>query len=94
MLPEFLDCKKDETIEVCPICGAEQVNDQQWPQSGTHAFTIPYECGTEIDYPIGYDGATYGVSCNGEVKRITLPKLSDFTPEQIEKIKNIFKQGK
>lgn len=74
---KYLECPKYETIELCPICGSEQKEQSEWPQSGTHVFTIPYECGTELDYPIGHEGATFGVTCDGNVKRYVMPEITD-----------------
>ena len=82
-MSEFLDCPKDETIELCPICNSPKKPTDEWPESGTHIFTIPYECGTEIDYPIGYEGASYGATCDGKVKKYTMPKI---TKEEKEKL--------
>ena len=63
-MSDKLYCDKNDTIAFCPICGSTQEIEDKWPTSGTHAFTIPYICGTTIDYPIGYDGASYGKKCN------------------------------
>lgn len=87
---QHLECPKHDTLDVCPICNSLQKPRSEWPESGTHAFTIPYECGTEIDYPIGSNGAMYGVSCNGEVKRFTQPEIGDMSPEQLEKLSKFF----
>lgn len=76
---KHLRCHKNSTIDECPICASQPIAQDLQPQSGTHVFTKVYECGTEIDFPIGYNGAEYGVSCNGEVKR------RDFDKESIEK---------
>ena len=67
---KHLRCHKNQTIELCPLCNSLQKPKDEWPESGTHVFTIPYECGTQIDFPIGHNGATYGVTCDGEIKRI------------------------
>lgn len=58
-----LPCPRNEIIKVCPICGSEQLPVDHWPQMGTHAFSVPYKCGTSIDYPIGYGGGIMSVSC-------------------------------
>ena len=81
---------------VCPICEAERTNEQ--PEYSLHAFTLIYECGTEIDYPIGHIGAMYGASCDGKVKRtiitpemlVRLTSLSQST-ERSAKIKSILR---
>jgi len=65
----YLEIDKYETFKACPICGSGIANR---PESGTHAFTIVYVCGTEIDYPIGQDGALYGKTCDGRIKRFDL----------------------
>ena len=70
-----LKCKKNEMIELCPICNSLQKSQDEQPQMGTHVFTIVFECGTEIDFPIGYDGAEYGVTCTGEVKRFDMEDM-------------------
>lgn len=85
-----LECPKNDTIELCPICNSMKKPQSEWPEGGTHAFTIPYECGTEIDYPIGHNGALYGVTCTGEVQRYKQPELGDLSPEQLEKLSKIF----
>lgn len=72
---DFLDCKSNETIKVCPICGQLPVADELQPESGTHAFTIIFKCSTEIDFPIGHDGAFFGRTCNGKIKRFDLSAL-------------------
>ncbi len=63
----------DGVYETCPLCESEQNIDQ--PTYGTHAFTICYGCGSEIDYPIGYKGASWGVSCDGKHKRFKMPEI-------------------
>jgi len=73
-----LKCDKGTTIGVCPICKSNQMDDKYWPVSGTHVFTIPYECGTEIDYPIGHNGAQYGVTCDKMVKRFVMPSVKTY----------------
>ena len=55
------------TYDRCPICDADQKIKQ--PEPSLHAFTLIYECGTEVDYPLGQVGASFGVSCDGKVKR-------------------------
>lgn len=80
-----LECKSTEIINSCPICNSEI---KSRPESGTHAFTIIYECGTEIDYPIGHDGASYGASCNGKIKRFVMPKIK-ITNEMRESMKGL-----
>ena len=62
----------------CPICDAKRTEEQ--PEYSMHAFTLIYECGTEIDYPIGHVGAMYGASCDGKFKRITI------TPETMDRL--------
>jgi len=73
---KHLKCKKTETIELCPICNSFPIEEDMQPQAGTHMFTRVYECLTEIDFPIGYDGAEYGVTCNGEIKRFEMPEVN------------------
>ena len=88
--PEFLDCKKEDVITRCPICNSGLKMNQ--PDSGTHITTREYACGTEIDYPIGHDGATYGATCDGEIKRFVMPEISEATRKRF-RYKNFFKQG-
>ena len=90
-MTEFLECSKNEAIDQCPICNADMLDDMYWPQAGTHAFTIPYECGTEIDYPIGYDGASYGVKCDGSLKRFEMPDVSKMSEEKKKILREILK---
>ncbi len=45
---------KDNELTTCPYCGAEQLPDLPYP--GLHAFTLLYECGTDLTVLIGYDG--------------------------------------
>ena len=71
----MLECNSDELIDECPICKANKKHEGEWPQAGTHVFTVIYECNTEIDYPIGHDGADYGVTCDGKIKRFVMPVL-------------------
>jgi len=91
MSNEFLECSKNDIILVCPICKAERKDEDEWPEGGTHAFTIPYECGTEIDYPIGYDGASYGVKCDGSLKRFEMPDVSKMSEEKKKILREILK---
>lgn len=74
-MDDFLDCKGTETIEECPICGQLPIPEELQPEAGTHAFTIIYKCSTEIDFPIGYDGAVFGATCDGKIKRFDLSAL-------------------
>lgn len=90
MHPHFLKCPSNETISNCPICDSDQIPSDDWPQAGTHIFTIPYKCGTEIDYPIGHEGATYGSTCDGKVKRYVLPEI---TPEAIARFKEFEREA-
>ena len=40
----------------CPVCNEGTIlPDDQQPQPGTHAYTIVFDCGTEIDYAYGDD---------------------------------------
>lgn len=79
-----LECKSTETFLLCPICSSK-ISDK--PEPGTHAFTFVYECGTEIDYPMGCDGAMYGATCTGEIKRFVMPevKITDEMREAMRK---------
>ena len=88
---KHLECKKHDTIELCPICNSMKKPHSEWPEMGTHAFTIPYDCGTEIDYPIGSNGAMYGVSCDGQVKRFVQPSPRDLSPEKWEELAQKFR---
>lgn len=91
---EYLECKSTETIKECPICGALPKHQDEWPESGTHAFTIPYNCGTEIDFPMGHDGATMGVSCDGKHERTVLDftkLVKTLSPEDKAKIHELLK---
>ena len=90
--PEFLENSKEETIFNCPICGSIQISCHDWPEPSLHGFTVPHLCGTEIDYPIGHDGATYGCTCDGEIKRFVMPEISEETRERFRK-KNFFNKG-
>lgn len=83
-----LDCPRDEIIECCPICGADKLPTDEWPQSGTHCFTVPYTCGTELVYAYGHDGASYGVSCDGEYKKYVPPTV---TPEMVREFREKYK---
>ena len=38
----------------CPICDTGiMLPDEEQPQAGTHAYTVVYDCGTEVDYTYG-----------------------------------------
>lgn len=72
----MMDLSKMEGVfELCPICGAGREPEEKQPQSGTHAFTMIHKCGTEVDYPIGQIGASFGATCDGKVKRIDYSKM-------------------
>jgi len=73
-LNKSLKCSSDSIIKECPLCKAKPKDQKDWPQNGTHIFTVPYECGTEIDYLIGGEEAEYGVSCDGTFKKENLKK--------------------
>ncbi len=45
----------DDT-EKCPYCDAEALGNDEQPYPSLHAFTILYECGTEIIIVLGRDG--------------------------------------
>jgi len=79
---DFLECPKNGNIEKCPICNSMQVAYHKWPESGTHVFTIPYECGTEIDYPMGHHGCSFGVKCDGTLKRFEMPEIPKVLPDE------------
>jgi len=85
----MLSCEKDSIIDNCPICGSNPIPEKQWPQPGLHAFTIPYECGTYIDYVIGHSGASYNKRCDNiliQSKEATVVKLNDSQKEEIRRI--------
>jgi hypothetical protein len=84
-MDKFLECKSSEIFDRCPICTSKI---ESRPQAGTHAFTIIYECGTEIDYPIGHDGASYGATCTGEIERFDMSKIK-VTKEMVKKMRKI-----
>ena len=88
-----LKLKKNEMIHECPICGSLQVEEEKQPQSGTHMFTRAFNCGTEIDFPIGYDGAEYGVTCTGEIKRFELPDFRTMSNAEKQRMKDILKKA-
>ena len=87
-----LKLKKTEMIHECPICNSLPVPEVEQPQAGTHVFTRVFSCSTEIDFPIGYDGAEYGVTCTGEVKRFEMPDISKMSDAQRQKLQKIFKE--
>jgi len=89
---KHLKCKKTETIELCPICNCFPIEEDMQPQAGTHMFTRVYECLTEIDFPIGYDGAEYGVTCNGEIKRSKEFQMHELSNAAKQKLSKIFKE--
>ena len=57
----------------CPICDTGIVlPDEEQPQSGTHAYTVVYDCGTEVDYAysdVDYEEITHKCS---DGKKISL----------------------
>lgn len=48
----------------CPICGKPEVEEDKQPQPGTHIITLVYECGTEVDYPLGSDDYVVSKRCD------------------------------
>jgi hypothetical protein len=54
---------KDLEVVTCPLCKAKQLPNENQPQSGTHAYTIVYECGAEVVCACGYED-----SCKVELK--------------------------
>jgi len=55
----------------CPVCNKDtQLPDDDQPQSGTHAYTIKFSCGTELDcaYDADIDEYSFGQKCNEERK--------------------------
>lgn len=76
-----IECPSNDIVHNCPKCGALPIPQDEWPQSGTHCFTVPYTCGTELMYAYGHEGADYEVSCDGEYKKFELPKI---TPDMVK----------
>jgi len=48
----------------CPICNTgERLPNNKQPESSLHAFTILYDCGSEIIYPLGTDEIMIEIDC-------------------------------
>lgn len=62
-MSEFLEIAKNKIFTTCPNCGAPHKPKEVWPEGSLHAFSVPYECGAVIAYPIGYDGAVWIEEC-------------------------------
>ncbi len=63
------------SVKKCPICeSGSLLPDEKQPQSGTHAYTLIYSCGTEIDYAYSdnknSDGSVSHKCTNGKKKTL------------------------
>jgi len=70
----------------CPICGTDKIQESKQPPSGTHVFTVIYECGSEVDFPIGSNEFIISKRCD-EINDSLFPEI-DYVDHKLESIIN------
>jgi len=71
---------------VCPICGKPKMEEDKQPQPGTHIITVIYECGSELNYPLGSNEFIISKRCD-EVYDSWFPEI-DYVDHKLESIIN------
>lgn len=51
--------------EICPTCGSTPKSEDEQPQSGSHGYTMVYECGLGLTKVIGQPDAHESSPCGG-----------------------------
>lgn len=63
----------------CPICNSNEIASDKQPQPSMHAFTIIFECGTEIvqAFYSEINDYVFEVKCDGTLKRFDMDELTE-----------------